>query len=468
MLKRYATFVSLFRLTGDMCMVGGIWLCVFYIRFHSGLFVTAKGIPDFKMHLALTLPVILICFAGCLLAGLYRPKRVQNVFVQVADIFKAALFSGLLILTFFYYLQDAPYSRKLLALFVIMLFTGLFISHFLAMIIMRRLRAKGYNLRYYAVIGAGQEGQQLVRDIEQMRWLGLKCAFFVDNNPNCIGMKLLGVPVYGPVEKLTELVKTETIDEVYLALSGNESQKTYPILETLQSAGVTIRILPDWGNLASIGGVTAVTIGSQVLFSAADFPLNDANVVLKEIFDRTLALILLALFILPMALIAVLIKLTSPGPIFYKQVRVGMDQKEFQMLKFRTMTIDAEKEGSPQWTQNNDSRRTRLGVWLRRTSLDELPQLINVAKGQMSMVGPRPERPIFARQFSEEYKKYMFRHKVKAGMTGWAQIHGYRGDTSLRKRLLYDLYYIRNWSFGLDLWILLCTPWHIIKGENAY
>jgi lipopolysaccharide/colanic/teichoic acid biosynthesis glycosyltransferase len=145
-----------------------------------------------------------------------------------------------------------------------------------------------------------------------------------------------------------------------------------------------------------------------------------------------------------------------------------MDQKEFQMFKFRTMTMDAEKEGSPQWTQNNDSRRTRLGAWLRRTSLDELPQLINVAKGQMSMVGPRPERPVFARQFSEEYKKYMFRHKVKAGMTGWAQIHGFRGDTSLRKRLLYDLYYVRNWSFGLDLWILARTPWHIIKGENAY
>jgi len=460
--------VSLFRSASDICIIGCIWLSVFYVRFHSGVFITAKGIPDFKRHLLLTLPIVLICYLGCLFTGLYKPKRVQNIFVQFVDIFKASFFGGLFVLAFFYYLQDVPYSRKLLALFVVMLFAGLVFSHSLTMIIMRRLRAKGYNLRYYAVIGAGQKGQQLVRDIQQMRWLGLKCAFFVDDNAGNIGTELLGVPVYSPVEKLTELVKTETIDEVYLTLSGSDAQKAYPILEALQSTGITVRIVPDWGSLASTSSATAVTIGSQVLFSAADSPLDGANVVLKEVFDCIVSLILLAIFAIPMALIAVLIKLTSRGPIFYKQARVGMDQKEFEIFKFRTMTVDAEKENGPQWAKHDDARRTLVGVWLRRTSLDEFPQLINVVKGQMSLVGPRPERPIFAKQFSEEYKKYMLRHKVKAGITGWAQINGFRGDTSLRKRLLYDLYYVRNWSFGLDIWILLRTPWHIIKGENAY
>lgn len=468
MLKRYATFVSLFRSVSDVCIIGCVWLCIFYVRFHSGVFATAKGIPDFKRHLVLTLPIILICYLSCLFTGLYKPKRIRNIFLQIVDIFKASIFSGLFVLAFFYYLQDVPYSRKLLALFLIMLFAGLVFSHLLTMVVMRKLRAKGYNLRYYAVIGAGQEGQQLVRDIGQMGWLGLKCAFFVDNNPSCIGTELLGVPIYGPVEKLTELVETETIDEVYLALSGNEAQKAYPVLKNLQSAGVTIRIIPDWGDLASISGATAITIGSQILFSAADSPLNSANVVLKEVFDRLVALILLVIFMFPMMLIAILIKLTSRGPVFYKQLRVGMDQKEFKMLKFRTMIEDAEEEGGPQWTKNNDSRRTTIGAWLRCASLDELPQLINVVKGQMSLVGPRPERPVFAKQFSEEYKKYMLRHKVKAGMTGWAQIHGFRGDTSLRKRLVYDLYYVRSWSFALDFWILLRTPWHIIKGKNSY
>lgn len=416
----------------------------------------------------MTFPVIFICYLGCRLTGLYKPKRVQNIFVQFTDILKASLFSGLLVLAFFYYLQDVPYSRKLLVLFIIMLFTGLVFMHLLTMLIMRRLRAKGYNLRYYVVIGTGQKGQQLVRDIEQIEWMGLKCSFFIDNNPSRIGTKLLGIPVYGPVEKLTELAKMKAIDEVYLSLTGNEAQKTYPILKDIQSNGVTIRIIPDWSTLASINAATAITIGSQILFSATDSPLNGANIVLKEIFDRTIALILLTIFTIPMVLIAVLIKLTSKGPIFYKQARVGMDQKEFKMFKFRTMIADVVKEGKPQWINKDDPRRTLFGIWLRKTSLDELPQLINVVKGQMSLVGPRPERPVFVTQFSKEYTKYMLRHKVKAGLTGWAQIHGLRGDTSIRKRLLYDLYYVRNWSFGLDILILLRTPWHIIKGENAY
>jgi exopolysaccharide biosynthesis polyprenyl glycosylphosphotransferase len=349
-----------------------------------------------------------------------------------------------------------------------MLFAGLFFSHLFTMAIMRHLRAKGYNLRYYIVIGASQKGQQLVRDIEQMGWLGLKCAFFVDDNPSCIGTELLGVPVYGPIDRLTELVKTSVIDEVYLTLGGNEAQKAYPSLKAIQSSGTTIRIMPDWGDLTSVSAITIISIGSNILFSAADSPLSGANIILKEIFDRVIALILLVLFAVPMAVIAVLIKLTSNGPVFYKQKRMGIGQKEFEIIKFRTMTVDAETETGPQWAKHNDIRRTFIGVWLRRISLDELPQLINVAKGQMSLVGPRPERPVYAKQFSEEYKNYMLRHKVKAGMTGWAQVHDLRGDTSLRKRLLYDLHYVRNWSWMLDIWILLRTPWHVIKGKNAY
>jgi Undecaprenyl-phosphate glucose phosphotransferase len=388
--------------------------------------------------------------------------------MQLLDIFKTSIFSGLLVFSFFYYLHDTPYSRMLLALFVIMLFAGLIFSHIFTMLVMQRLRAKGYNLRYYAIIGVSQKAQQLVRDIEQMGWLGLKCVYFIDNNPDLIGTELLGIPVYGPIEKLTELVETETIDEVYLALSGKEAQKVYPVLKNLQSTGTTIRIIPDWGNLTSISDATAVNIGSQILFSASDSPLDGANIVLKEIFDRLIALILLIIFMPPMTLIAALIKLTSKGPVFYKQLRVGMDQKEFMIYKFRTMSADAEKESGPQWAKNNDSRRTKIGALLRSTSLDELPQLINVIKGQMSLVGPRPERPVFTKQFSEKYTKYMFRHKVKAGITGWAQINGYRGNTSLRKRLVYDLYYVRNWSWKLDMWILLKTPLHVLKGENAY
>jgi exopolysaccharide biosynthesis polyprenyl glycosylphosphotransferase len=218
----------------------------------------------------------------------------------------------------------------------------------------------------------------------------------------------------------------------------------------------------------SISDAEAVPIGSQLLFSSAESPLSGYNIVLKETFDRVMGLVFLIIFSIPMVIIGVLIKLSSKGPVFYKQVRVGMDQKEFEMLKFHTMRVDAEEEDGPQWAKPDDSRRTAIGAWLRRGSLDELPQLINVIKGEMSLVGPRPERPHFVKQFSEEYKKYMLRHKLKAGMTGWAQVNGFRGDTSLKKRLQYDLYYIKNWSFWLDLRILLSTPWRIIKSRNAY
>jgi exopolysaccharide biosynthesis polyprenyl glycosylphosphotransferase len=468
MLKRYAAFFSLFRTLVDIVIVGCVWTAVYFIRFYSGIFSTPKGIPDFKRHLILGLPIICICYLSCSWMGLYKPKRTQSMFIQLTDILKASILIGLLVLAFLYYLQSAPYSRKLLILFIFMLFGGLVFSHLFTMAMLRISRKKGYNLRYYVVVGAGKKGQQLVYDIEQIGLFGLKCKFFVDNNPTRVGAELLGVPVYGPVENLTELVKAKEIDEVYLALSGAEAQAVYPHLERLQSAGITVRIIPDWGNLISISEATAVTIGSQVLFSAADSPLHGANIVTKEVFDRIMSLMLLMIFAIPMAIIAVLIKLTSKGPVFYKQTRVGMNRREFKILKFRTMIIDAEKENGPQWPKPDDIRRTPIGKWLRSTSLDELPQLINIVKGEMSLVGPRPERPHFVKQFSEEYKKYMLRHKLKAGMTGWAQINGFRGDTSLRKRLQYDLYYIKNWSLWFDVWILLRTPWHIIKRKNAY
>jgi len=468
MLKRYAAVFSLFRSIADLIIISVVWIGIYYLRFYSGLFSTTKGIPDFKNHLMLAPSVVCICYISCLWIGLNKSKRMESIFKQAGNLLKASFLSGVLVLAFFYYIRSEPYSRKLLALFIPMLFLGLSFSHLWIMVTLRSLRKKGYNLRYYAVIGAGKKGQQLVQDIESMGWLGLKCAFFVDDNPGLIGTELLGTPVYGPIMRVPEMVEAKNVDEVYLALGGNEAQRAYPILESLQYSGVTIRIIPNWGNLISMSEPAVVTIGSQLLFSAADSPLSGYKIIVKQMFDFVVSLLLLAVLSIPMLIIALLIKLTSKGPVFYRQSRVGLDRKDFQILKFRTMKDGAEEEGGPQWSKLNDSRCTPIGAWLRRTSLDEIPQLINVVKGQMSLVGPRPERPVFVKQFFEEHRKYMLRHKVKAGMTGWAQIHGFRGDTSLRKRLVYDLYYVRNWSFGLDLWILLRTPWHIIKGKNAH
>jgi len=417
----------------------------------------------------LMFPITAICYMSCVWIGLYKPKRTRDIVSQMFDIFKAATLSILLILAMLYYIQSHPYSRKLLFMFYLMLIAGLGLSHALVMIALRYCRAKGYNLRHYAVIGAGKKGQQLVRDLERADWFGLKCSCFIDNNPDRIGRELNGIPVLGPIEKVVDdIVESGGIDEVYLAQGGAEAQSAYSHMERLQAKGITIRIIPDWGNLVSISTAEVITVGSQLLFSSDDSPLNSLNIIIKEIFDRIVALILLIFLSVPFLIIAILVKATSRGPVFYLQTRIGAGQKEFQMIKFRTMVHNAEEENGPQWARQDDPRRTKIGVWLRRTSLDEIPQLINVIKGDMSLVGPRPERPFFVKQFSEEYKKYMLRHKVKAGITGWAQVKGFRGNCDLRKRLQYDLYYVRNWSFWLDLRILLMTPWHVFRGRNAY
>lgn len=468
MLRTYSAFFSLLRFIIDIMVTASIWVAVYYIRFYSPLFHTPKSISPIKKHLQLMLPVVCICFLAFLWSGLYKPKRIKSILEQICNLLKATLLSGLFILSFFYYIREGPYSRKLLALFIVMLLFGLSFSQILVMVVLRALRQKGYNLRYYAVIGATKKGQQLVKDIEAMGHLGLKCAFFADDDPALIGTKLLGIPVLGPIEKVLKSVKQGEIDEAYLALGGNSTQKIYPMLASLQSSGITIRIIPDWGNLISLSNTSAIAIGSQTLFSAEDSPLSGPNIIIKGAFDVVVVVLLLLLLCVPFLIITLLVKLSSKGPVFYKQTRVGMNQKEFTILKFRTMKVDAEAENNPRWTVPHDKRCTKIGIFLRRTSLDEIPQLLNVVKGQMSLVGPRPEQPFFVKQFSEDYRKYMIRHKVKTGITGWAQIHGYRGNSSLRKRLIYDLYYVRNWSFWLDLWILLLTPWHLFKGENAY
>ncbi|MBN2589763.1 MAG: undecaprenyl-phosphate glucose phosphotransferase [Sedimentisphaerales bacterium] len=475
MLRTHAAFVSMLRSVVDIIIIGLSWMIVYFVRFYSGLFSIERGIPEFSKHFLLTLPIILLCYIACLWSGIYKPQRIHNMFQLFANTLKASILSGLFVFTFLYstlgtrfsIMGDAPYTRILSALFVPMLFLGLSFSHLFTMSIVRNLRKKGYNLRHYAVIGTGPKAQQLVSDIRKMNWLGLKCSFFIDDNTDNSQKQLFGCPVYASLDKTLDLVKEKQIDEVYLALGGNEAQRAYPVLESLQNAGVTVRIIPDWGNLLSLSNPVVVPIGSQVLFSAGESPLSGHNIILKHIFDFLIALIILIIVSIPMLVIALLIKFSSKGPILYKQSRVGMDQREFNIYKFRTMKENAEESG-PKWTTKNDSRRTKIGAFLRKTSIDELPQLFNVLKGQMSLVGPRPERPSFVKEFSEQYWRYMLRHKVKSGMTGWAQINGYRGDTSLRKRLVYDLYYVRNWSFALDLWILIKTPWHVIKGENAH
>lgn len=467
MLKAHSTLFLCLRIVLDLIAATISWVAVYWLRFCTNLFPVEKGIPSFEAHLKFIAPVICLCYFASLSCGLYKPRRMANNLTSSIDILKASTISGLLVMAFFYYVQSgSPYSRLLVIYFALVQCLLTLITHLTMMKLLRIFRSKGYNLRHYVVIGSGTKAQQLINDFDQMRWTGMKCAYLIDNDPNLIGKSINNIPIKGPLEKLPELILDDPVDEVYLAATGNTAQRAYPVLEKLQLKGHRIRIIPDWGKLISLSKPETVKIGSQILFSTEDSPLSGHKILLKRIFDITASLLLLTVLSVPMLIIAIIIKATSKGPVFYKQKRIGIDNKPFDILKFRSMRIQLETK--PGWTIEDDPRRTAIGSFLRATSLDELPQLFNVLKGEMSLVGPRPEQEYYVKEFSEEFRRYMLRHKVKTGMTGWAQINGLRGNTSIRKRLAYDLYYVKNWSFILDITILLRTPLEVLKGKNAY
>ncbi len=450
----------------DILSFSASWLAVYWLRFYAPFVSSPTAIPKFSNHIKYLIPVVALCYLSAILAGLYRVRRMVSGRRDLVDIVRASSIATLMIMAFFYYIQSSsPYSRILIASFGLLLCLSTMFTHLLLRMVLRFIRSRGYNIRYCVIIGTGVKAQKLIDDLRRMSWTGMKCIWFVDDDDRIIGTTIKGIPVVGPVEKLPNLLSKREVDEVYLAKSGDDAQRAYPVLERLQLLGVKVRIIPDWGNLLSISKPEVIAIGSQVLFSASDSPLSGYNILLKQLFDIIVSLILIILLALPMLIIAIAVKLTSKGPILYKQKRVGLDGKVFDIFKFRSMTDSLSKSN---WTVPNDPRRTKIGAFIRKTSIDELPQLFNVLKGDMSLVGPRPEQSCFVEDFSGEFRRYMLRHHVKAGMTGWAQIHGLRGDTSLRKRLAYDLYYVRNWSFALDLLILLRTPFVVFKGENAY
>jgi FlaA1/EpsC-like NDP-sugar epimerase len=328
MLKRHASIFIFLQSVFDVIVVGALWIGVYFLRFKSGLFETGKGLPEFSRHMLLTIPICMAVFLSCLWSGMYAPKRLQSLFAQFLRVLKSCVFSLLLILAFFYYTQENPYSRKLLVLFIAVLSLILSGTHVLKMYLAQILRHKGYNLRYCAIIGAGKKGQQLMRDIVAIGWMGIRCSYFIDNNTARIGKLVRNIPVYGPVSSLLELVETKPVDEIYLALSGDEAAAAFSLLEKIHQRGITVRIIPDWGNLTSTH-TSVIPIGSQLLFCAGESPLTGYRLVLKEMFDRLTALVLLVILCIPMLLITVLVKLTSKGPVLYKQVRIGMDQREF-------------------------------------------------------------------------------------------------------------------------------------------
>ena len=357
---------------------------------------------------------------------------------------------GLLLLCLFVFKATQEFSRIWLVLWLAVGSALLCVNRLLVYGVLRGLRRRGFNMKSVALVGGGAAAMNLKERLAGSGWSGYSVAFEIDA-VDAVGLERLA---------------TAAVDEVWLALPLGNEQAIRDALHALRHSTAAIRFVPDLFTLRLVNHGVSDVLGMP-MFDLSTSPMTGWNLVVKWLEDKVLSSVILLLISPLMLWLALGVKLSSPGPVFYRQERVGLNNKPFYMLKFRSMPVDTEKDGV-QWGGSAAKATNRFGQLIRKTSLDELPQFLNVLKGDMSIVGPRPERPMFVEQFKEEIPDYMKKHLVKAGITGWAQVHGWRGDTDLKTRIEYDLYYIENWSLWLDLKIVFLTVFKGFVNKNAY
>ena len=467
MLKKYSQVFLTSLFVSDILIIVLSWVGSYYLRVGGYIIPVYKTAPPLSVYLPLAIYAVIIWAIVLRALGLYVPMRIVSLFEEATKIIKASLVAILILITVVYFVKEYKYSRVVFFYFWVLSTSGLIVSRSSLRAFLRYLRKKGLNLRFVLIVGAGELGQKILRSINHHPELGLRVAGFLTRRREKLATKVSDVPILGLYEDIKKIFGTYHIDQVVLALPLEEHLRLKTIMEAIDDEMVDIKIVPDFFEYISLrGGVEE--LDNIPIINLRDSPLYGWNRIFKRCFDILFSLIILTIFSPLLAIIAILIKLTSPGPVFYRQERMGLDGKLFTMLKFRTMREDAEKITGPIWAKEDDKRRTKLGAFLRKMSLDELPQVINVLKGEMSIVGPRPERPFFIQQFKERVPRYMLRHKMKAGITGWAQVNGWRGNTSIEKRIEYDIFYIENWSLGFDIKIIWLTLWKGFRSKHAY
>lgn len=435
-----------------------MWFCIYWVRFYA--FPEAQtGLQWEFLRAGLLLGVLTLYFFSR--EGLYLSQRLRSRYEEVLRVFKANCYVNITFVVVLYFVAEARLSRfVLLAYFVSSTMAFVFVKLSVRSAL-RVLRRQGRNLRYVLLVGHGEIIEKYIHNIQSFRESGIEFVGWVDSQERAahFGIKSLNL------EQGMEL--RAKIDSIVIGYQGEYAANVDKVLRTIYNDVVPIVVLPDLTyslvgyQIEHMAGVPALVV-NQPNFSSVD-------IVAKRIFDimaSGLGLIALSPFFF---ILSVIIKITSPGPIFFGQERIGLDGLKFKIWKFRSMKVGSHiGTQAPGWTVENDPRRTKIGTFIRATSIDELPQLWNVFVGDMSLVGPRPEQPYYVEKFRHEIPAYMLRHKMKAGITGWAQVNGWRGNTSLHKRIECDLYYIRNWSLWLDIKILFMTLWRGALNKNAY
>jgi len=399
----------------------------------------------------------------------HRPRAISSIdelyslfgAVSVGTILAIALTS----LMFKNSVLELDYSRGMILYAWLLTIVLAGIGRFAHSRVQRALQARGLGGARVLIVGTGEVGQMILQKIRHLPGLGYEVRGFVDDRSDL--ETTMGVPVLGRIDDLPSLIDEHSIDEVIIALPEGSHEEILTIISLCERGKVNIKVYPDVFQIMA-AQVSIGDLGGLPLLTVRDIALRGWRLTLKRTVDFIGSAFGLVVLSPLMLLVAALVKLDSPGPVFYAQVRMGLDARPFWVIKFRSMRADAEAETGPVWAVKDDPRRTRLGAFIRRFSIDEWPQLINVLLGEMSLVGPRPERPVFVEQFKRSIPRYMDRHREKAGLTGWAQVNGLRGDTSIAERTKYDLWYIENWSLLLDFKIILKTIFNAFTSKNAY
>ena len=469
MLKQYNRFFLTCQVLLDMSLVAFSWLCA-RVMAENGMFFDSMS-EHGRLDLRILQSPFILATLGLIFsfyqAGLYNSFRSSVFFSDIRSVVRGLLYFMFPAWCLTTLNPEWSLSWRFALLFLLATLVSMSLCRMIERFILQRLRAIGYNQRHILVVGTGRHAQELVHKINKCRWMGFKIAGFISDDKELQGQLIYGARVIGTIADMAAIVRNQGIDQVYCALPFDQMGKAMEVSNMLSKTTTDFRIVPDLVSLTTLN-TSLFEIDGMPVLGIRESPLQGFGIVQKRVFDILFSLLAIASTGPLMLLLALLVKLTSRGPVLYRQQRLSYDGREFTILKFRSMSSDAESASGPVWATRGDRRTTWLGAIMRKTSLDELPQFFNVLMGTMSVVGPRPERPEFIKDFTEEIPRYMLRHKTKAGITGWAQVNGWRGDTSLKKRVQYDLYYLENWSIWFDLKIVIDTVVRGFVNKNAY
>lgn len=462
MYRRHGDKLAHAFLAGDLATTAVAWFAAYWIRFT--LWPAPHGVPSLE-HVAQGLPLVLVAGAAAYrLCGLYEIHRLRELPHELGHLCKASLLLLLFAATIAFYRRDAYEPRLAFAVFLVVNVTALCAMRRVVWRVVKHFRRRGLNHSRAVIVGCGRTGRLTAETIGRNGWTGLEAVGFVDD----VGRhEPAGLPRLGTLDDLAGVVRRYDVDHVFVALPLARYGELPRVYKQLDDLLVEVQLVPDRPNLVGMHFET-LEVDHLSFVSLRHNPQCGIASTVKRAMDVTVGAAALVLLSPVLLGLAIAVKATSRGPVFYLQRRMGLGGKPFTMLKFRSMRVDAEQLTGAVWTVRNDDRCTPLGRFMRRWSLDELPQLFNVLAGEMSLVGPRPEREVFVERFRRELPTYYQRQRVKCGITGWAQVHGWRGNTSLRKRLQFDLEYVANWSLRLDLQILFLTLFCGFRHRNAY